>query len=129
MVATSYFKLTRTTISLASMASRYGGLYCFLEGFNRLFSFPLLMIGFYNVVRCKDAITQLWSERTQNYTLSDYIITSAIVASSYTKAVSSKLLEIAPQSFLGLLFVDHAANSARQCKDIYSHQTTESKTK
>lgn len=129
MVATSYFKLTRTTISLASMASRYGGIYCFLEGFNRLFSFPTLMIGFYNVVRCKDAIKQLWSERTRSYTQSDYIITSAIVAAAYTKAVSSKLLNIAPQSFIGLLFIDYAANSTRQCKNIYSHQPTESKDK
>ncbi|MEC7030679.1 MAG: hypothetical protein VXW87_03350 [Pseudomonadota bacterium] len=119
-VITCHYKLIRTSISLASTANQYGGAYYFLEKAKRLFFFPILAIGFYNVGRCTATIKKILINRRQAFNRRDYAITIAIALGAYTHAVSSKVLSIAPQNFAWFLFIDKASNSIRQCEKIYT---------
>ncbi len=127
-IVTCHFKLTRVTLGLVSLADRHGGIYHLLEGAKRLFFFPVLAIGFNNAGRCRDKVKQLFSQDQNSFYLQDYLGLGTILLASYTYAVSSKLLDIAPQQFVGLLFIDRAFNGIRQCSNLFSCNSKKSHT-
>lgn len=109
-----HYKMLSISVSILGLSSQYGRWCNFLTHLRRFLYFPLVIVALNNVTRCIDAITKCFSPDPREWGAEKVAGLSVILLSSYTYAVSSKLLQIAQHDIMPILLIDKCANTIRQ---------------